>query len=73
MDNCAVEKKPKVKITRAIGIIISVCFAFLVFLFITSAFAELRYTIDPKTFDVTFDYKNLYIYHNLGLGHHNLF
>ena len=51
-------KKSKATITRVIGGILSAVFLFLTILFLGGTFSELRYTIDPKTFDVTFDYSN---------------
>lgn len=56
MEECIGEKKSKIIIARVIGGILSAGLLFLVVLFSTTAFAELRYTIDSKTLDVTFDY-----------------
>ena len=51
-------KKSKIIIARVIGAILSAVLLFLTVLFLGGSFAELRYTIDPKTYDVTFDYSN---------------
>ena len=58
MEECIIEKKSKVIIARVIGGLSSAVLLFLAFLFLGGTFAELRYTIDPKTFDVSFDYSN---------------